>query len=293
MTAHDDYFPLLDLPAGKFSCRLTPQCMLITRLELRNRIYDFAATKADSDRCCVLPGLALALTCRQLRAEYLPICRQALVTIDWNDVPRYFNAWYPSVAGQLQNIELAPPSITILVTGLSLDQLSSQTRDLEIDILSLVKMRLGKPGFSCRFQRNPALPYHEDEDRAAEQRLYLKADTTMLLALIYHNNQRWSDNVQSGKVPELRVEPIGGEEPTVYFKVDDEEEKFYLDDDGEYDGDGFEGRYLKKTQLEHVWRCNIDGESFKMDYNIQHAKPLPTIDPKGEEKNVADSASTE
>jgi hypothetical protein len=81
---------------------------------LRNRIYGFAAeTQADQPRC-VLPCLALAHTCQQLRTEYRPICLKRDIVIDWKTVAGYMRIFFPIANGEIENMELAPMSMTIV-----------------------------------------------------------------------------------------------------------------------------------------------------------------------------------
>jgi hypothetical protein len=125
----EDVFRFLDLPA-----------------ELRNRVYDFAATPEKADQhTSVLPSLALAQTNRQLRAEYLPICKTAPVVIERDDLPAYFAAFYPTP----ESMKQAPSSITILV-DCHADQL-----DATIDILPLLKLHHANPTLTCTFTRHP------------------------------------------------------------------------------------------------------------------------------------------
>jgi hypothetical protein len=245
----------------------------MTRSELRNSIYDFAATKSADDTCCVLPCNSLAHICRQVRAEYLPICCKAPVTIKWNDVSRYLDTIYPSIAGLMQNVEHAPVSLTILVTGFS-----RNNPDTAIDLISLVKLHIAKPGFPCQFQRDPRLPYKFDdihESPESEQRRFFKADAMTLAAVFRHNNQQWVDDINNGKVKEFAVTAIGTEdEPIARLVVDDEQQVDYpaMGIDGW--NEDFERNYLEKVGLEDdVWTCDVDGDTFVMVHQARRALP--------------------
>ncbi|KAI1518442.1 hypothetical protein Ptr86124_001570 [Pyrenophora tritici-repentis] len=111
--------------------------------EQRNRVYEFIV-EAEGSRG-VLPCLALTQVCRQVRSEYRPICMKHDGIIKWKKIPGYIRTFYPiSADGKVENIELAPSSLTIRFFDPFTD-----TAYLEIDFL-LIKMAISKPSFASK-----------------------------------------------------------------------------------------------------------------------------------------------
>jgi hypothetical protein len=180
---------------------------------LRNRIYTFAAFKPrpKSRKCSALPCLALALACRQLHAEYLPICKKVRVRIAWKDVPGYLDTFFPTIAGQVQGIELAPPSVTIVV-----DQCRKNGKYMSIDLLPFIKMCHANADFRIDLvltsKTRPA-DWADDLDIFA-------GETTMFENFIRNDHPDWIANVRSGEVVKMMVDPLficTGDEPEIRF----------------------------------------------------------------------------
>lgn len=72
------------------------------------------------------------------------------VLIDWHKVPGYLRVFYPTTTeGKVENIELAPSSITI-----TLPDPLGPTMDVKFDLLPIIKMGISKSSFSCKFLRH-------------------------------------------------------------------------------------------------------------------------------------------
>jgi hypothetical protein len=173
-------FRFLDLPAGTHSI---PRCTYDNTNwsgELRNRIYDFAAITTDCDQhSCVLPTLSLAHTCRQVRTEYLPICKNAPAVVLWSDLEEYFSVFFQNVNSWVADFTQAPRSMTILV------DFGPPHQEGTIDLLPLIKIQHANTTFSCHFERRADDP-KDDSVRAVNHRVYFKSDTEMLVALLEH-----------------------------------------------------------------------------------------------------------
>ena len=179
-------------------------------LELRNRIYDFAAeTQADQPRC-VLPCLALAQACQRLRTEYRPICMKRKIIIDWQKVASYMRTFFPTINSRIDNIELTPSSMTVVTPWRG----EKRGNELQLDILPMVKIGLYRPGFTCYF-------IHDDKSleraRAASSidvyigyiLRYLRENTASLETIIDHRNVEWLSDIQTGKITRILISDIG------------------------------------------------------------------------------------
>ena len=182
---------------------------------------------------------------------------KASVTIDWADVPGYFDAFYPSTAGQVQNIDYAPSSMAIFTDIYHTNDIS-----VEVDILPLLKIWHTHDTFKCDFVRsitNMDGPGRVVEATAEEQ-AYLKADRTLLQSLIRHKNEQWLDDISNGKVVKILVSPIGMEpEPEVLLFVLHDEESRHLQEKGDEGFDADEDwRYLDKVQMDGLEEVEFD-----------------------------------
>jgi hypothetical protein len=135
----------------------------------------------------VLPYVSLALTYRQLLAEYLPICRAAPATIDWKDVLRYIVK-----AGSLTP-RFVPLGMTIVANR-------AECGNNSIDILPIIKMQQEDPEFTCHFIRDftgvnvakDSMIWHDDDVD-----VYFDVDTRSLQSFIQHDNYLWKDDIRT------------------------------------------------------------------------------------------------
>jgi hypothetical protein len=295
MVSREDVFRFLDLPSGReilIHNAFTGK-RLVKYPELRNRTYDFAATKDGGERCCVLPCLSLAQSCRQLRTEYMPICRKAPVTIDWKHVPAYFDTFYPTVHGKVQNVELAPLTMTIIVQVA--ERISS---DIRIDILPIVKMRAATSTFSYQFVydatnlNGPGFII----GTSPHAKHLLEADNNIVQSLVQHNMDLWLADVHSGKVVKVLVTLIGIEEqPEVdILLLNDQEgathgedniEDKHGDEYGDEYGDGIgdleidhkDASYLATVEMTGIFTCMVEGKPFDMYPTVYRVNTWPNV----------------
>jgi hypothetical protein len=182
--------------------------------------------KQDNEQFCVLPCLALAQSCLQLRREYLPICRTAPVTIDWADVPGYMETFYPTSGSTVQHIHHAPRSITIAIR---MDDVSISTYlggKAEIDLLPLFKIGRANPAFSCSFVHvspSPTASGAKHQIVSTMERSYLKSDSGVIHAFMQCRNEMWLEDITSGKIFKAMVSLIGtDEEPEARIYVSED-----------------------------------------------------------------------
>lgn len=212
-------------------------------------MYDFASTKQDSEHCCVLPCFTLALTCRQIREEFRKICLRAPVTVDWRDLPKYLDTFYPSIDSRLQNIENAPASIVV-----NADVYTYSTGPVTIDLLPLLKFSHAQASFTCHFQystpKRADVPEPNTEDKE-----YLHCDSTTVQRVIQHDNTRWKNDVQSGTVARISVSPIGlTSEPEMHLYLLHNEETRQFQADGDVETiDELGEQYITDVELYKNW----------------------------------------
>lgn len=212
MSAPKTTSSFLDFPPGK-KCKTRqylPVCVLNDISELRNRIYTFAAYYTTDDSCCVAPCIALVSTCRQIYDEYRPICLKAEITINWRDVPRYFQRYYIE-DGALAHVDLAPARMTI-ITNVCL----VGGKPVSIDLLPILKLRLANQSFDCEFVISG---YEESTGcdcgygAAAVTRddltTLLAADTATLQQLLRHEDEDWVNDIKGGRIQKLVATHIG------------------------------------------------------------------------------------
>ena len=154
-----------------------------------------------------MPSLALAQTCRQIRYEYRPICLKAYVTIDWRDVPSYFETFFPTRDGNVSNIDLAPRGMTVLTN--TFRKRDDVRTPVEIDILPIVKIGLIDKNFTCRFKFDER--WIVGENIGVEIKNMIAADVKTLQSLLTHRHQEWVGDVMAGRVHRLMVSHIATE----------------------------------------------------------------------------------
>jgi hypothetical protein len=212
MAEREDIFRFLDLPAGKIIC-CGHSYTLTQFAELRNRVYEYAATRQPNKRCSVLPCLALAQLCQQLRTEFRPICLKAAGTIDWMDLPHYIDTFFPMVEGKVQNIAHAPKIIETIIS----DDCNPGPGCVQIDLLPLVKMDLENNQFSCTFA-HVMDPYEEVHHFPNNHEELMEVDTKVLKILFGARDGRWVSDIEAGNVMNIMISPLGfSDGPSVTF----------------------------------------------------------------------------
>jgi hypothetical protein len=197
---------------------------LIIRTELRNRIYTFASSPLAGERCCVVPSLALAQTCRQIRSEYRAICLKTHVTIDWKDVPLYLETFFPTRDGRIPNIGLAPTGMTIFTNAYR--KSSAAMSQVDIDFLPILRMSLMSETFRCDFMYDPRLSVLvEATDLNEDRRRMIKADADTIGEVLSHRHYDWLWDVAMGRVHKLMILHIGTEDyPNARFFIGPDKE---------------------------------------------------------------------
>lgn len=180
--------------------------MLTEALEIRNHIYVFTTHAPAGAKRCVVPCLALAQSCRQIRREYRPICLKADVSMDWKDVPLYLDQFFPTRDGIVTDIELAPGRMNIFTDNSS----------AEIDMLTILKFGLANESFDCQFSKGAKAPsdcgvIHEEDDDLSEEDLstLFNADVDTIKKLLAHRHPHWVADVAEGRIHRLMITQIG------------------------------------------------------------------------------------
>ena len=226
-------------------------------LELRNRIYDFAAATEAGQPRCVLPCLALAQTCQQLRTEYRPVCMKREIIIDWKAVTGYLRTFFPNVSGKIDNVELAPASMTI-VTPWRGD--AEREDHYGLDMLLLLKIGLCRPDFTCRLVHDTASLqlYDEDEEKHREGynfRDWIDEDATPVEKMMCNRHPRWISDIETGEITRIMVSNIGvSTSPQAAFYLKYRQLLENLDaEDEEVEGDTLEEAYFNRIDVDPYW----------------------------------------
>ncbi|KAI4910804.1 hypothetical protein J4E90_007060 [Alternaria incomplexa] len=225
--------------------------------QLRNRIYDFAAATEASQPRCVLPCLALAQTCQQLRTEYRSICLKRDIVIDWKAVTGYLRTFFPNVNGKIDNVELAPASMTI-VTPWRGD--AEREDHYGLDMLLLVKIGLCRPDFTCHLVHDTASLqlYDEDEEKHREGynfRDWIDEDATPVEKMMCNRHPRWISDIETGEITRIMVSNIGvSTSPQAAFYLKSRQLLEDLDaEDEEFEGDTLEEAYFNRIDVDPYW----------------------------------------
>ncbi|KZM24955.1 hypothetical protein ST47_g3892 [Ascochyta rabiei] len=190
---------------GGFAEWSLAEVTVVVFAEARNLIYAFASSHASGERCCVVPCLQLAQTCRQLRHEYRPICFRSYVTIDWKDVPAYFRTFFPTRGGRISNIDFAPTGMTVFTN--TYYKRTPEKVDVQIDLLPILMVGLVDKSFECKFRYDPGSPEATNMD--ADIYAMMTADVNTIQKLLTHQHPNWLRDVTSGRVSSLLISHIG------------------------------------------------------------------------------------
>lgn len=158
----------------------------------------------------MVPGLALASTCRQIREEYRPMCLRADVTLDWRDIPTYFALFFPFQNGATVNIEFAPERMTIFNNTCFTKGLFRSL--VIIDLLPLVNFSLAKENFSCTFTTRESKRKPSMMDRLytpAQLQDMQRADSLTLQQIVTHRNSEWAQDISAGRIHKIIVSQVG------------------------------------------------------------------------------------
>jgi hypothetical protein len=191
---------------------------------------------------------------------------KAAVTIAWRDLPKYFDIFYPTVKGQLENVEQAPSEITIIA-----DKIHRNGEVVQIDCLPLIQMRHAHATFHCQFVHvvhvDDLDPELYDSYEFEKRPDWLSADSGVVLSLIDHTHVEWLQAVSAGKVERIMIDFVGT--PTVttieFYVYADEKarsstqaRKLEIDQTGRL-------QYFEEMGLTGIWQTAA-GKDMYQDY---------------------------
>ena len=224
-------------------------------------MYDLAAkTQADLPRC-VLPCLALAQACQQLRIKYCPICIKRDIIIDWQKVSGYIRTFFPTVNGKIGKVELIPSSMTIVTPWRG----EAGGNGIQLDILPIIKVGLRRPDFTCKFihdgeslkQREVPL-YSSKHSHFGDLRdiaRYLHEETALLRIVMNHRSEEWISDIETGRITEILLCDISVlvEPQAVFYVKSDGLSLGDKSDDVEEQIRNIEYAYFERVGLLDIW----------------------------------------
>jgi hypothetical protein len=190
---------------------------------------------------------------------------RAPAVIAWRDADNYLHTFYPTVNGQIQNIENAPMSLFILVSPFSRND-----RIFEVDILTLWKIRRVHPDFTCKFVHSQEALAEISEDGETmideELQIYLQADGAMLGAFLQHAHEQWVCDIESETVIKVMCSVPGTDsDPIARFFIDSGEETYLMEDSGVgWESTDEERVFFARVGLEGMWTTKINGDEYQM-----------------------------
>jgi hypothetical protein len=196
--------------------------------------------------------------CRQLRAEYLPLCLRSPIWIDWMNVPRYLNTFFPIIEDRVENIDKVPSLMTILI-----DPYDEDAAGITINILHLWRLSHGRPKFNCRFAHSDTALATADECRIIDEHdmMYLKDDEAMFRKSINHVNERWQSDIESGNIVKIAMSLPGLVHPPRVQLIISNDFRLYLlkgkDQDRLMRSDHLTEATLGEYALAEVWRITV------------------------------------
>ncbi|KAH7082853.1 hypothetical protein BKA63DRAFT_138826 [Paraphoma chrysanthemicola] len=196
----------------RFPC-MSPTSCVSQRLELRNRIYEYAIAIQSSAEESRLPSLPLAQVCRQLRTEFYPMCLQAPIILDWKYLPGYLATFYSGVNETSRPFKYCPSSITVLADGCLKHGVWAK-----VDLVHLIRMAHTRSDFSCTFAYwdvawgSDSDSDHEAREYTDEEKSYIEDDNNMLVKVIFNQNDQWRHDVTNGTLKHIFMDYVGSAE---------------------------------------------------------------------------------
>jgi hypothetical protein len=185
---------------------------ILTGIELRNRIYDFAAVcdgpvrivhcgvANEGDRKAsnrpLVPYGGLSRVCHQIREEYRPLQRRAAdLEIDWNDLPKFYATFCNSTS---ISAEAPCAKLQVVLQDTESFDAREQMTDL-IDIFPLLRLQNLSPTFACSFM-SPGDALHKTSPPSI-----WPSEESDLNELLYHSHPDWLEASRSGSIERIMV----------------------------------------------------------------------------------------
>jgi hypothetical protein len=134
---------------------------------------------------------------------------KAEVTIDWKDIPRYFQKYFSNRDGTLAHTDLAPARMSVITNAFV-----RKEKSVSIDLLPILKLRLANKNFRCEFitsedGKSTGCTYADSTPEITRDNLKLAADVSTLQKLLAHWNESWVDDINKGRIRALGATHIG------------------------------------------------------------------------------------
>jgi hypothetical protein len=146
------------------------------------------------------------------------------IVIDWKTVAGYMRIFFPIANGEIENMELAPMSMTIVTPWRG-----SQAGDgHELDLLPMVKVGLSRTDFTvCLIHDTVTLEVYEAIDcghkaEVYDFRDYVDEDSRCLEEVLCNRDPRWISDIKNGSVTRIMICNIGVKDaPQALFYMKD------------------------------------------------------------------------
>jgi hypothetical protein len=131
-------------------------------------------------------------------------------------VSGYMRTFFSTVNGKIENLELAPSSMTIVTPWRG----EEEPKGHELDILPIVKIGVRRSDFTCHFIHDEDCPEVPHDNHIQATNRFLKGDSLILRNMICHRNHEWVSDVDSDKIAKIVVRDIGfWADPSVAFHM--------------------------------------------------------------------------
>jgi hypothetical protein len=168
------------------------------------------------------------------------------ITINWRHVAGYLVVFYPTVDGEIANVELAPSGMTIIVPPTNNDEGSTA-----LDFLPIAKIALHHSDFSISFKHDNELVSGLPPDFGIEDLVnFFESDKPCVGNLLTNRNTKWRSDVEMGKMTEIMIQGIGASDaPEAVIRVTKDIEPGMIED--EDDGNFYHiWGYFESVELE-------------------------------------------
>jgi hypothetical protein len=171
--------------------------------------------------------------------------------------------FFPVVNEEIENVELAPMSMTIVTPWRCFQAGDGH----ELDLLPMVKVGISRTGFTVRLVHDTATLELYDAFGCGQQteiedlRYYVDEDSRQLEEVFYNRDPRWISNFKNGSITKIMIRDIGVEDSPQALLYMRDPRPGSEDFDGESEKDFYEA-YLRSIGAYRLMREGGDWVEF-------------------------------